>query len=224
LSSASFRKKIINNLEAFKELNPDKVEVYVEVAVLRDYWNDLGDPIKYETTTAQNRMKILQKILTLYEIEDCLSNPAFSFFWTSKTRKKLWNPGRWEISTDEKKLLIEKKLKKLYRIKWAFNAKPDILLVSDKVAIIIEAKVESGEGINQETGYKQLIIQRDYIARIMKNLIPDFKDKEVKHIYLTKNENIKEKDYCNMHWGKIKEIMQNSEVDKFTKDCFQKFV
>jgi hypothetical protein len=223
LSSNEFRKRLTNTIHPFDMLNPDNIAVYIEAAALRDYWNDLGEPLKYDVTTAQNRMKVLHEILAIYGLDDCLSNPALSFFWTSNNLIKLWNPGKWEISKEEKEILGKTKYDLMKKIKWAFNAKPDILLVSNNAVVMIEAKYESGEGKNEETGYEQLKIQRDYIGKIMRTLIPVFSNKEFKHVYLTKKDSTDEKEFVNIHWSTLKEKLRIEDVDKFTFDCFQRF-
>ncbi len=218
LSSESFRKKIVKKLEAFNGLNPDNIEVYIEAAAIRDYWKNLGE--LSDPKTEERRKTVIEKIFTLFNITVPLSQ--YKFFRSPGGH--LWFPGRWEPSKSEKeerKELEEIWKRDLEKIRWACNAKPDILLVSEKTVVMIEAKYESVEGKSEETGYEQLQIQRYYIGKIMQTLIPAFSNKELKHVYLTKNDSAKE--YINVHWSEIKEILLVEDIDKFTFDCFQRF-
>ena len=80
-------------------------------------------------------------------------------FWTGVVGKsKLWSPGRWS-----EKSLKESGLEALIPVKWAFNAKPDLMILSGEQALLIEAKLESGEGRDEQSGYEQLSSQMLWI-------------------------------------------------------------
>ena len=49
-------------------LDPDALEVYVEVAALRDYWNDLGNPVVYTEETHTKRRNVLELILNEFQL------------------------------------------------------------------------------------------------------------------------------------------------------------
>jgi hypothetical protein len=66
---------------------------------------------------------------------------GYSFFFTNSKPGKLWNPGHWNKSAIE-----SSGLKELLKVKWAFNAKPDIMIISNGHVILIEGKLESREG------------------------------------------------------------------------------
>ena len=107
-------------------LDPDELEAYVEVAALRDYWNDLGNPAAYSKDTNSRRRVVLEKILDIRDVP-VASLDQHELFWTSPKKEKLWSPSHWSIEE-----LKNAGLEKLMEVRWAFNAKPDILLVSPK--------------------------------------------------------------------------------------------
>ena len=190
-------------------LDPDKLEVYVEASVLRDYWRDLGDPVAYSPETHDRRKAVLELIFEKYSISaDVLDK--HDLFWTST--RKLWNPNHWSEKALEEAGLID-----LVKVKWAFNAKPDILLVSPDSMLVIEAKVESAEGCKADTSYKQLEIQ-ELIIDLWKMLIPSFKDREIKLALL--NVSSSHEKVPVMQWSDIIPLISGYDVDEFTRNAF----
>jgi len=145
-------------------LDPDDLQVFVEAAALRDFWNDLGDPVAYDEETARRRRAVVDGLLA--HVGSDVSVDDHDLFWTSPARAKLWSPGRWSVAA-----LKAAGLQELLPLKWAFNAKPDFLLVSPGGALLIEAKLESG--IGRAEGYDQLQVQR-LIAELLTALVPAF--------------------------------------------------
>lgn len=208
LTSKNIREKfceLINNKYNY-HLNPEKFEIFIEVAALRDYWNDLGDPKKYSKETHQRRMKILIELLHFINLSDSIIH-KFDFFWTTKNHKKLWIPGHWSVKGIE-----QSGKKELLKIKWAFNAKPDILIISESKCLFIEAKIESGLGQYGE-GNNQLDTQI-LISQLLKLLVPSFSEKEFKNIMLTKEE------YNGISWKEIVGTLDEKQIDAFTYKCF----
>ena len=169
LVSSTYRTRIIGtmNRRFGVALDPSELEVFLEVAALRDFWNDLGDPREYSPETHQRRRDILNEIMEMESL-DPTTIDKHGLFWTNQPGSKLWSPGRWDVLR-----LDEANLSQLKRVRWAFNAKPDILLMSPASGLVIEAKLESGEGRIEEIGYEQLETQR-LIIRLWKALIPEF--------------------------------------------------
>ncbi len=191
-------------------LDPDKLEVYVEAAALRDYWRELGDPVVYSPETHERRKAVLKSIFEKFDLtEDILDK--HDLFWTST--RKLWNPNHWN-----EKALAEVGLNKLVKVKWAFNAKPDILLMSPESMLVIEAKVESAEGCKADTNYRQLDVQ-ELIIDLWKQLIPSFK-RDIKLALL--NLSASHEKVPVIQWSEIIEIISNSDVDEFTRKAIAK--
>jgi hypothetical protein len=193
-------------------LDPDNLEVFVEAAALRDYWRKLGDPVEYLPKTHEARKAILKKIFEKYPLhEDILGK--HDLFWTSpkSSKRKLWNPNHWN-----EKALAEAGLDELIKVKWAFNAKPDILLASPEFMLVIEAKVESPEGCKADTDYRQLEVQ-ELIIDLWKLLIPEFAKREIKLALLNlsgTNEKVPV-----IHWSEIIDLISGSDVDAFTRNA-----
>ena len=194
-------------------MDPDNFEVYVEAAVLRDYWHDLGNPIEYSEKTHTNRREVLDAILKEYKLPGTTLE-VFDLFWTTPNRTKLWSPSRWSIGT-----LQSNGLDNLIPVKWAFNSKPDIVIVSDSTVLLIEAKVESSEGRDGQSGYRQFEVQ-ELVSKLMKLLIPEFQN------MVFWNTSLEVKTEGGISWGEILEIIDRSDIDDFSKLCLsqlQKF-
>jgi hypothetical protein len=162
-------------------LDPTTLEVFAEVAALRDYWRALGDPVAYAADTHSRRRVVLERILEArgYPPETL---DAHGVFWTGglPRRGKLWSPSEW---SKKDLAAVEHAPLDLVKVRWAFNAKPDLLLVSGAHAAFIEIKLESRAG-RTDDGYDQLETQRR-IASLMKQLIPAFAGVEFTNTALT---------------------------------------
>lgn len=223
---------------------PSAFEIFVEAAALRDYWYDLGDPLDYSDKTDQRRREVLTSILGYFDIPGEAINKN-GFFRTSKG--KLWSPNRWSETGIEKSNELGKPEKAyLKMVKWAFNAKPDIMLLADSTALLIEAKLESGEGRDGSSGYQQLPIQ-SMISFLLWKLVPKFQNLTFRNITLAKTHlnshghsgiwdtifkklacypNAKgnmEFDKCyGITWKEILDAVKTDEMGSFTVACLER--
>lgn len=167
-------------------------DIYSEVAILRDYWHDLSANNKQSCELSNEYRRIICLCFENFGLCESLLDKYPLF----KTNNQLCFPGKWTITKRYKEdlLLIETlkdiqndnfiKDNKLCRIKWAFNAKPDLLIISNHNCVIIELKLESRIGTNSN-GYNQIETQTD-VACLMKKTIPIFGDMNIEHILITK--------------------------------------
>lgn len=190
-------------------LDPNNLEVYVEAAALRDYWRDLGDANRYTVETNANRKNVLELILNKFGLPaDTLDK---DIFWTSAKGKtgKLVSPNRWNIEALERA-----SLENLREIKWAFNAKPDIVLISPATVLFIEAKLESKAGKNKG-GYDQSVTLKT-VVDLWKLLMPKYSERKFHITTLA----VKTKD--GITWKDILNLVKNAEaeIDPFSLRCF----
>lgn len=202
-----------DRVEGAPKLDADRLEVFVEAAVLRDYWHDLGDPFAYTAETAAARRQIIEFLLKQYskghsELADPSLIDRHGFFWTHGPGSKLWYPGRWDP-----RALVEAALENLKIPRWAFRAIPDLLMQSPGVAVFVEAKVESGEG-RSESGYEQFKIARE-IAGLVGELVPSFHNGFVGTATLGL-------EGTTLTWKDMADVVASSELDGFTKTAFER--
>jgi hypothetical protein len=210
----NFFKDLINKKIKSHDYLQDSFDLYSETAILRDYWFDLGDykNIAFDVLNI-NRRKIINIFLGHFGIGEKIINEN-QIFWSSKMKNSyLLFPGKW---TENKNIKILQKIERineipnnnLCRIGWAFNAKPDLLIISNKNCILIELKIESGFGKN-DFGYYQPQTQQD-ITELIKISIPYFKNMNFKKILISK-EFQDENEYfdCNILWTDLLEDLNN---------------
>lgn len=211
LSSATFRQRFAAFAASRLDvaLDPANLQVYLETAALRDYWYDLGSAIEYNADTHARRRAVLDAILQMIGIDPAVIDNT-SLFWTSGPGSKLWYPGKWC-----KDKLRESGFGPLLQVCWAFNAKPDILLLSPAAALVIEAKIESVEG-RTDSGYDQLDTQK-LIIQLWQNLIPCFSNTPFRltTLKLRRSPN-------GIAWSDVICQLDCADIDDFTKTCFQR--
>lgn len=189
-------------------LEPNALEVYLEAAALRDYWFDLGDSVIYSAETHERRRTVLVAVLKKFGLDANILD-QHDLFWTSPAKQKLWNPNHWNIEA-----LKAAGLDKLKQVKWAFNAKPDLLLMTPESILVIEAKIESGEGCKADVEYRQFEIQK-LITELWQLLIPQFQNRKLE---LTLLEVTPTRD-TSISWADVIDLISGSEVDEFTRNA-----
>jgi hypothetical protein len=137
------------------EANADEVRIYFEYAHLRDLWAEVGK--RYGNDRAARNARYRDAIVALLDAPflpevagDC---EAFNRFFigdrpgaASKTHVQMpsrWNDDLFEAWESERDRNFAKRA---CTLKWAFNAKPDLVLdLGNDRIICIEAKLESRE-------------------------------------------------------------------------------
>jgi len=196
--------KCINNINFFDSGNFD---IYSEVTLFRDYWYDLANSKNHtKEFFLQRSSKIIMKFFECFDIDGSIIDKD-DMFWTDKKRKKLRFPGKWG---EESINLLQNKEKiidnRLMKISWACNAKPDLLIIQKKSALLIELKLESAIA-KKKSGYDQLKTQKD-IINLAKLTIPYFSNLDFRQITLAKQDG-------DIGWDNIKDKFHNELVTKY---------
>ena len=204
IASTGARKTLIDyiNTKIAGNLCCEQIDAYAEVSLFRDYWRALGDSSKYTQETHEQRLRIFNRMAETMGFDPSLIHVE-SVFWTGAPgSSKLFYPGKWMKSkindAEERNNLVEKEL---WRLRWACNAKPDVMIEDAENFIFIEIKVESGFG-SSDNGYSQLQTQKDILA-LGEALIPSMQSKRTALITLTQ-------DGPDLIWSEILRIIANS--------------
>jgi hypothetical protein len=218
-------------------LDANTLEVYVEMAALRDYWIVLGDPLEYSEETHARRRAVLEHLLSCCTLSSELIDQQ-DFFWTGKgDARKLWSPGRWRLPKESSEELPYAVLQNLWNLKWAMNAKPDMLLMSPGAALIVEAKVESGEGsyggkqgsegVSKRGARAEAEVftakQKDIqglIGKLMRATIPAFRDVRISNATLGLPGREDAGEAFDFTWEQVRVLCDTDEVDAFTRAAF----
>lgn len=216
-----------------------ELAVYIEVAALRDFWRQNGNPRAYNERLEQARRGFLRKAR---EWANALPRPVASGsddgwgaipkgwleeskgspFWTEGAGRnhvpKLWSPGRWSMKRLAEFPFSKPCIKRLMRLRWAFNAKPDILVLEGKRGLLIEAKVESGGGSNRD-GYDQFQTQRDILS-LWKYLELPGLDGTIHLVTLGRSGPL-QKEAPHLTWQSVIAGIGKENMDQFTWECFR---
>lgn len=235
-----FAKVVEDNQEtpSLFSASPD-FAVYVEVAALRDFWRQRGNPKAYSDKREQARSDFLNNARDwaneLPKPENTESEGGWdpipgnwldgiegSPFWTrgvgQKHVPKLWSPARWSMKRLEEFPLSSPCAKRLMRLRWAFNAKPDILVLEGRSGLLIEAKVESGGGSNRD-GYDQVQTQRDILS-LWKHLELPGLDGSIQLVTLGRGTPL-HKHVPHLTWQSVLAGIGKENMDQFTGECFR---
>ncbi len=167
--------RALRSAEPDWKINPAEFGVYLEYSYPRDLWNKMG--VKAESNNRKRDVVIgmlgsngfgTNKLAPLKQVKD------FNEFFIETRRASrdyIQSPANWNLKQIETSLRpqssnSDRDLVTACKIKWAFKAKPDIVIHGDRDrALCIELKLESGEGsYPSEAGEKKLLRGRGLFA------------------------------------------------------------
>ena len=217
LTPSPSQERLLKLVERATETNltTDNLEAYVEVAALRDAWHALGDHHNYTTEVHQARLAALHGLLrttsgfsgTTAALDGIVQQHLF--FWSTPAKKKLHSPGRWPLEAIQDLVELGGR-QRLQALKWAFNAKPDLLLVASGVGVMIEAKAASGFGGNKVTGYDQEVVQ-ELIAAVFPIVAPAAVNQPLRRTTVT---NVKHGSN-GISWQELAEAVHPADISSF---------
>lgn len=220
LTPGASQKRVLAALNeaARTHLHAEDVQCYVEVAALRDAWRALGDHKKWSHDLYAARRELLRALAasttaggyggSADDFEHLVQE--HSFFWTSGPGSKLVSPGRWPlaaIETASQEVLGGPE--NLKALKWAFNSKPDILLLSRGEGMLIEAKAGSGFGRNSQTGFNQQRVQQ-LIAELFPIVTQGLVRAPFRRITLTNKQG-----QASVTWQQLADLVDADEIGRF---------
>jgi hypothetical protein len=149
--------------------------VYFEYAYLRDLWSCLGGTHKGspQVPLANDRKRhIIIEMLRPSAAGDLVSCgiAEFNDYFGAVPKASTWciqSPSNWSLPRFRKNIPDPEEFLRTCMFKWAFNAKPDIVIHADADhALCIEAKLESGEGQYPATSVEKAIFDELGLARV----------------------------------------------------------
>lgn len=155
------------------KINPAEFGIYLEYSYPRDLWNKLG--VKAESNNHKRDVIIgmlgghgfdINKLASLSREKD------FNGFFIETQRASsdyIQSPANWslaQIANSLPSIDSNSDLMTACKVKWAFKAKPDIVIHADRErALCIELKLESGEGsYPSDASEKKLLRKRGLFA------------------------------------------------------------
>lgn len=103
--------------------------IYFEYAYLRDLWDYIGDCNEIKREVIYNFLKPTN-IQELKKMKTYEFNSYFGAI-SKPSSKYIQSPSRWSILKYKDTICDNDEFLKVSKFKWAFNAKPDIVINSD---------------------------------------------------------------------------------------------
>ena len=225
-----------SNLRKFLELidecehldSCENASIYFEYAYLRDLWKkkfpNYSTNLEEEKVKQNNRKakKLILRFLNLPNGKDLLEKSVSdfnSYFGAMPTSKNyIQMPSRWSAKHYKKNINDDCLFKQVCMLKWAFNAKPDIVIDFDgDAAVCVEAKWESKVASYSEESQsgkkltrKQTDIQKYMFDRVL--------GRKTKFVLLEKKPQKDPPETHEVHtWSKVFSKMDISECPKFVR-------
>ena len=165
--------RALQSVEAGWKINPAEFGVYLEYSYPRDLWNKMG--VKVESNNRKRDAVIgmlgsqgfdTSKLASLKQVKDF---NAFFIEARRASRDYIQSPANSSLTQIANSLpspASNGDLVRACKIKWAFKAKPDIVIHADREhALCIELKLEAGESsYPSEAGEKKLLRERGLFA------------------------------------------------------------
>ena len=170
----------------FDVIEPE-MAIFVEYAYPRDLWSQIKD-----NDTKRGLILELLKPSNMNALRK-MSVVDFNSYFGAVPRasvKYVQSPGLWSVARFDKTIRDDDEFLKTCIFKWAFNAKPDIVIhTSRDEAICIEAKFKSSEGHYPQSGSEKKIFRsRDlkYVKQtsLQKYLMQDLLGIETQFVFL----------------------------------------
>jgi hypothetical protein len=161
--------RALRSAEPDWEINPVEFGVYLEYSYPRDLWNKMGiegesNSRKRDAITGMLGGKGFDtgKLAPLKQVKDF---NAFFIETRRASREYIQSPSNWSLTHIAKSIPLPSSNTDLVtacKIKWAFKAKPDIVIHADREhALCMELKLESGESsYPSDAGEKKLLRER----------------------------------------------------------------
>ena len=140
--------RFLRRIECGFTIKVDEMAIYFEYSYLRDLWFNMG--MEGGNKAKRGLIYRFLKPSNIDALEQMSVHEFNSYFGAvpSASEEYIQSPGNWSIGKYRKTIADNDEFLKTCRFKWAFNAKPDIVIhTSHDYAICIECKLESGEGV-----------------------------------------------------------------------------
>ena len=164
----------------------EQVAVYVEYAFLRDLWN-LVPP-----ADSRRRDFVIDKLGTTDVMALAEADPRTWNAHFGGTSVRYWqSPSMWSVRAFDSNIADDDEFLATCRFSWSFNIKPDLVVhTSRDHALVIEAKVESGESSYPATPAEKKIFNDRGLRRVgqvelQQHLMQELLGIEARHLFLT---------------------------------------
>lgn len=168
--------KFLNYIECKSKIIPAEMGIYFEYAYIRDLWSELTKNKKNRDENNKKGKELILKLLKPANQDELTNKTPLDFnkyfgAVPKPSEEYIQSPGNWSLTRYAENIKDPEEFLKTCKFKWAFNAKPDIVIHTSKdEAICIEAKLESGEGSYPQNEHEKDIFKnktngKDYVTQ-----------------------------------------------------------
>ena len=178
--------RFLRALDLGLPVDPDEVAVYVEYAFLRDIWAGTG------RDNARKRA-VVTGLLATEDVGKLAS--ASTAEWNEhfgvRSIRDVESPSNWVVTRFHKTIEDDDDFLATCRFKWCFRAKPDLVIHTTRDhAVVIEAKVESGEGNYPANSAEKKLFDERGLRRVAQTELQEHMMRELlgidaRHVFLT---------------------------------------
>ena len=195
--------------------------IYLEYAYVRDLWFHIE-----ENDTKRRLILELLKPMNSNELQGMTDLEFNSHFGAAPKPSKMYiqSPGLWSLSRFDKTIEDDDEFLKTCLFKWAFNAKPDIVIhTSRDEAVCIEAKLVSPEGQYPQSGGEKGIFRSrglEYVRQttLQKYLMEDLLGINTWFVFLVQKTSQAADSHQLLLWEDVFRSLGLSDIPRFMRE------
>jgi len=205
----------------------DEFGIYFEYAFLRDLWFN----IQYDNDL---KREVILKLLKAENTEmlNAISIKEFNAYFgvPNPSEKQIQSPSNWSIGKFKGNISNNSEFLRTTELKWAFNAKPDIVIHTSKnSAICIECKLESGEGHyptskSEIDEFRLRGLNKVSQTALQKYIMSDLLGIETQFIFLVNNKSTETETHLSFQWRDVFASLEVSENYDFVRKWINRFL
>jgi len=214
--------KMLNLVGYDLPVEPEQTVAYYEYAFLRDLWNrgELDNAGKRDLITQLLATKDVQALAGVSTGE---WNEHFGCGGKTLSKKSVQSPGSWALTRYNKNIPDNDEFLQTTRFKWCWNTKPDLVVHTTlDHALVIEAKLESGEG-----RYPGTTADRDVFAQrglppvgqfeLQQHMVNVLLGIETRHLFIIKTKAATSSTQMTITWHEIFDALNLDGLPPFVK-------
>jgi hypothetical protein len=212
--------RFLKSIEYGSPVVPGESGVYFEYAYLRDLWAT-------QATRNEQKRELILSFLKPSNAETLsrMSIYDFNSYFGAVQHSGMYiqSPGNWSIGRYKANITDDTAFLKTCRFKWAFNAKPDIVIhTSHDKAICIECKFESGEGSYPSNNTEIAEFDRRGLQRVgqtdlQKYMMEDLLGVDTTYLFLVQKPNSHSSSHATILWKDAFSAMSTEGCPSFIK-------
>lgn len=217
-----------DNLSRFLDLigyehpvDPGEFAVFFEYAYLRDLWS--------ETCRDHDMREVILTLLDLPNREELEGMTTLEFnrhfgAVPKPSTRYIQSPGNWSIQRYKDTIDDDAYFLKVCRFKWAFNAKPDIVIhTSHDRAVCIEAKFASGEGHYPSNPREIAEFERRRLRRVSQTELQAYMMGELlgiqaRYVFLVSDAAATASGFATITWSQVFDHLDTASCPQFIQE------